>query len=158
MKLPYIALLIIIASGCSSVNTAVSPSFQSAGKKILIRDFLLTQQKKRSKQNTDSIYISTGQAIARSIIPYLQQKGFIVYTSTPVDSSSNTSLPGDIDYTLVGSGSVNVVGSSTFVEQFSLELKNNQTQQTLAVANFSGVSIRAQRAGEKLGKAIIKKM
>jgi hypothetical protein len=156
MKHFLTALTVIVFCSCSSTNVSVSPALTTTGKSILIQAFTLKQTNKNPGRNTDSVCTCTGQAIEKAIIPYLQQKGFSVYTLTsPADSLK---LPANIDYVLVGSGSVHMVGSSTFVQGFSVELKNKGDNGTLAAASFTGVSIRAPRAGDKIGKALAAKM
>jgi hypothetical protein len=151
----FLAALSLFFFSCSSTNVTVSPALKPQGKVIYIQPIKLTQQQRKSG-NTDSICTCTAQAIERAIIPYLQQKGFTVITSS--GDSLKSAVPTNADYVLVGSGTVHVFGSSTFVESLSLEIKDKPMNGSLAVAGFTGVSIRANRAGERIGKALIKKI
>jgi hypothetical protein len=154
MKFIAVVLLIVLAS-CSSTKVTVSPALQPAGKTIYIKPFHLSQQQRKSGGNNDSICTCTAEAIERTIMPFLQQKGFTIIMGS---RDSMNSIPATANYILEGSGAVHLVGSSTFVESLSLEIKDNPPNGTLAVASFKGVSVRAERAGGKIGKALTKQM
>jgi hypothetical protein len=151
---PILVVLLLILAACSSTNVTVSPSLNPAGKIIYIEPFKLVQQQRKMVANADSVCRCTAQAIERAMIPFLQQKGFTVITA----NDSIKPPPVNADFVLTGSGTVHVIGSSTFVESLSLEVKDQPMNGTLAVASFKGVSIRAERAGEKIGGALIMKM
>jgi len=63
-----------------------------------------------------------------------------------------------LDYVVTAKGIVSVVGSSNFIEVLNLHMNSVISKKTHLAVNFSGVSIRVNRAAKKIGNTIFKKL
>ncbi len=153
----FIAILLLI-SACSTTNSFVSEKAEVKNKALGIAYFNITASK--NKKSNDSVCTCIAQAIKTTLIPYLSKAGFKVYhlgEDTVADSLPKASYA-DVDYVLNGSGIVDRVGSSSFMEQLSLEIRDVRTKETIASASFKGVSTGAAKAANKLGNSLLAKI
>lgn len=163
MRLFYLLFAIAFVS-CSSTNTYVSPSLTSKGKKIGIGSFKIALQKKGNKYGSDSVCNCIAESIETALTPYLNTSGFNVFNPGPgkIYSTSlikTASTPDvEVDYVIKGTGLVDKVGSSYFVNQLSIELQDVKNGEVLISASFTGVSIRPIKAAQKIGKSLMKKI
>jgi hypothetical protein len=163
MKKVWLILLIIFITGCSSSKVSVKNSLQAKGKKIGIGPIKITAQKKSNKQNTDTVCICTAQSTEKAFIPYLQQAGFSVIDLPINDRTNNREImrvadSAKVDYILTGLGVVHIIGTSTFMEQLTIQLQDMYSGEIAASASFSGSSTRPVKAAGKIGEQLIKKM
>ncbi|HEV8080829.1 MAG TPA: hypothetical protein VGP43_08960 [Chitinophagaceae bacterium] len=63
-----------------------------------------------------------------------------------------------VDYILTGIGEVHIIGTSTFMEQLTIQLQDMNSGEIAASASFSGTSTRPVKAAGKIGEQLIKKM
>lgn len=158
----FIAICIFFTS-CSSVEYAqVNASLK--GKKVGIIPFDFQGTKKRKSLSAkDTICYCVGQSASTAITPYLMKAGFEV-----IPFGYNEKLPEaevwriadslGLDYVVTAKGIVSVVGSSNFIEVLNLHMNNVISKKTHLAVNFSGVSIRVNRAAKKIGNTIFKKL
>ncbi len=63
-----------------------------------------------------------------------------------------------VDYILTGLGVVHIVGTSTFMEQLTIQLQDMNSGEIAASASFSGTSTRPVKAAAKIGEQLVKKL
>ena len=156
-------LLIWFFTSCSSTHVTVQKPESFKNKRIAVANIEITAIRKSNKKSTDTVCACTGQSIQQAFLPHLQQAGFTVI-NLPINQQTDIlqavkmadSL--NIDYVLAGAGQVNIVGTSTFVEQLSVKIIETKTAEIIMSGSFTGTSIRAVKAANKIGEEMVKKI
>jgi hypothetical protein len=160
-----IVLLLIgfFIAGCSSTKVAIQNAIELKGKRIGIGAIDITAAKKSKRHSTDTVCACTQQSTQQALMPYLQEAGFKVVnlsarSSLDFPQSMRAADSLHLDYVLTGVGLVDIVGSSTFMQQLTIKVVSVNTREIVLSGSFSGTSIRPVKAAGKLGEQIAKKM
>jgi hypothetical protein len=161
-----IIVLLLIAffvAGCSSTKVAIPNANELKGKRIGIGAIDITAAKKSKHHSTDTVCACTQQSTQQALMPYLQEAGFKVLnlsaqSSLDFSQSMRAADSLHLDYVLTGVGLVDIVGSSTFMQQLTVKVLSVNTREIVLSGSFTGTSIRPVKAAGKLGEQIAKKM
>ena len=160
-----IVLLLIgfFIAGCSSTKVAIQNAIELKGKRIGIGAIDITAAKKSKHHSADTVCACTQQSTQQALMPYLQEAGFKVVnlsaqSSLDFPQSMRAADSLHLDYVLTGVGLVDIVGSSTFMQQLTVKVLSVNTREIVLSGSFSGTSIRPVKAAGKLGEQIVKKM
>lgn len=144
---------------CSSSKVTVQQKIVTVNKRIAIGNIDI-QSLQKSTARRDTLCACIPKQIKQLFIPYLQQAGFIVI-DLPADKNESQSRfieKADslhLDYILSGTGLVNTVGSSVFVEQMTVKIADLKTGEIAVSSSFSGVSTRPKKAVDNIGKKML---
>ncbi len=159
----FLAIISIIFFSCTTKAYVQKPA-ELKGKKVGIGNIKITATKKRNRlPSQDTICLCIGQSVGEAMQPYLQQAGFSVtnlFLKENMDIaqlySSADSL--QMDYILMGLGTVDIVGKSTFINQMTIKLVDIKIREIVISGFFTGTATSPVKAAGKIGKKILQQM
>ncbi|MES2777075.1 MAG: hypothetical protein V4722_23055 [Bacteroidota bacterium] len=157
------AVLSITLFSCTTKAFVQKPA-ELKGKKIGIGPIKIEATKKGGKLATkDTICLCIGQSAGEAFQPYLQEAGFRVvnlYLKEIMDVNQ-AYLAADslqVDYILFGSGTADIQGKYTYMDQLTVKLVNVKTREVVVSGSFTGSATSPIKAAGKIGKKILQQM
>lgn len=161
--LPLIISIIFLFTGCATTVFIQAPE-KLKGKKIGVGVINISQLKKSKNINTtDTLCLCIAQATVNAFYPSLQKAGFKVISMPETDAKDINKIIRvadslKVDYVLLGTGIVDIIGHSSFMEKLTIKMVDIKTAESPLSGSFSGSGVGSVKAAQRIGKLIVRKM
>ena len=161
--IPFLLAVAFIFTACSTTVYIQSPE-KLKGKRVAVGVITISQLKKsKNKPTEDTLCSCLAQSTVNAFYPSLQKAGFTVVSFPTIDANDLSGIikAADslrVDYILFGTGIVDIVGHSSFMDKLTIKLVDVKTAESPLSGSFSGSGVGVIKAAGRIGDLIVRKM